>query len=131
MDPPEEPDGLSLEESLSSLKRNAFATEVHLTESIKSMKRLVKSLKEEPTETPLQPRTRLMKWLTDRGLPVECSFQEFFEAFLQEHKAEHRLDLSKRTIQLNSAACILFGLKDKKPEMHVYDLLQKLDVLYY
>jgi hypothetical protein len=130
MDPPDEPDGLSLEESLASLKRNALATEVHLTESIKSMKRLIKSFKEEPIEMPLQPRTRLMKWLTDRGLPVESSFQDFFETFLQEHKAEHRLDLSKRSIDLNPAACILFGRSKRHSSITLYEILEAFPTLY-
>lgn len=130
----EESDDISLEDTLSSLKRNANAVEVHLQESIKQFKQFQKNLASESNATvelPLQPKTRLMKWLTDKGLKVESTFPEFFEAFLQDHKHDHRLDLSNRTIQLNSAACILFGIKDANPTVHIYDLLLKVPALYY
>ena len=130
----EEPDDtVSLEESLATLKRDAKAVEVHLLESIKQMKGFQKKVAQESKhiEVPLQPKTRLMKWLTDRGLKVESTFQEFFEAFVEEHKKDHHLDVSQRTIQLNSAACILFGMKDTRPSMHLYDVLEKIQTLYY
>lgn len=128
-----EEDSISLELLIQGLKRNAHATEVYLQQSIRHMKQLQKRLDEESQELSqrtLQPRTRMMKWLTERGLPVECSFQEFFEVFLDEHKQEHRLDVSKRTIRLNPAACILFDVKAKSPELHIFDLLEKYPLLY-
>lgn len=140
MDPqPEQPldddDNISLEDTLMSLKRNALAVDVHLQESIRKLKQLQKLVAhemEEPlAEIPLQPKTRLMKWLTDRGLKVESSFNEFFEAFVDEHKKEHRLDLSKRAIRLNTAACVLFGFKDTDSYVSLYVLLEKLPTLYY
>jgi hypothetical protein len=72
-----------------------------------------------------------MKWLTDHRLPVECTFTDFFEVFVEEHKKEHRLDLSKRSICLNEEACILFGIKAVNPVVSLYDLLERLNVLYY
>ncbi len=128
-----ETETISLEDTLQSLKRNAYAVEIHLQESIQSVKALQKKLIEESkdlSQQALQPRTRMMKWLTDRGLPVESSFTEFFEVFLEEHKKDHRLDLSKRTISLNAEACILFGYKSKHVELHILDLMEKLPVLY-
>ncbi len=124
---------ISLEDTLESLKRNAKAAETHLLESLKQLKGFQKNLaKESKTmDVPLQPKTRLMKWLTDRRLRVESTFQEFFEAFVDEHKQDHRLDLATRTIQLNTPACILFGLKDTQPRLHIYDVLQKVSTLYY
>ena len=124
---------ISLEDTLESLKRNAKAAETHLLESLKQLKGFQTNLaKESKTiDVPLQPKTRLMKWLTDRGLRVESTFQEFFEAFIDDHKQEHRLDLSARTIQLNTAACILFGMKDTSPSIHLYDALEKIQTLYY
>jgi hypothetical protein len=123
---------ISLEDTLESLKRNAKAAETHLLETLKQMKAFqLKVVKESKTmDIPLQPKTRLMKWLTDRRLRVESTFQEFFEAFVDEHKEEHRLDLSNRTIQLNSAACVLFGLKDTAPTLHIYDVLERVEKLY-
>ncbi len=130
MDADSEPEEVSLEESLSTLKRNAHATEVHLQESIKAFKRIQKTVSVEPSDAPLQPRTRLMKWLTDRGLPVESSFHDFFEVFLIEHKQEHRLDLSNRSIQLNPAACTLFARSQRYSLVSLYDILEMLPLLY-
>lgn len=124
---------ISLEDTLESLKRNAKASETHLLESLKQLKRFQTNLAKESQamDVPLQPKTRLMKWLTDRNLKVESTFQEFFEVFVSEHKQDHRVDISKRTIQLNSAACVLFGLKDISPTVPLYDVLQKVSTLYY
>ena len=124
---------ISLDDTLESLKRNAEAVETHLLESLKQLKGFQKNLAKETnsTEVPLQPKTRLMKWLTDRGLRVESTFQEFFEAFIDEHKQGHCLDLTTRTVELNSAACVLFSMKEINPKVHLYDLLQKVVTLYY
>ena len=126
-------DDISLEDTLESLKRNAKAAETHLLESVKQMKQFQRDLAKESKsmDIPLQPKTRLMKWLTDRGLKVESTFQEFFEAFVEDHKKDHRLDLSHRTIQLNTAACVLFGYKDTNPKLHIYDVLSNVGALYY
>lgn len=134
MDEPEtDIDSISLDDTLKSLKRNASAVEVHLQESLKQLKRFQKRLAEESkdiSQVPLQPKTRMMKWLTERGLPVETTFQEFFDVFLEEHKQEHRLDLSHKTIQLNSAACVLLGMKDCSSTVSLYSFLEKLPILY-
>jgi hypothetical protein len=124
---------ISLEDTLSSLKRNAKAVDVYFHESRKSLKEFQKKLNEESKSLatiPLQPRTRCMKWLTDRHLPVESSFSEFFEAFVEEHAKDQRLDLSKRSIILNESACILFGYKQKDHVVTIWELLEKLPHLY-
>lgn len=130
----EDNDIISLEDTLETLKRNANAVQTHFQESVKHLKAFQHKLAKESkdiTEVPLQPKTRMMKWLTDRGLPVESTFEEFFEAFIEDHTKENRLDLTTRSIRLNTAACILFGYKDINPVVSIYDLLGKLDVLYY
>jgi hypothetical protein len=124
---------VSLEDTLESLKRNANAVDVHFQQSLQHLKRLQKRIVEESkdiSEQVLQPKTRMMKWLTDHGLPVECSFLDFFEVFLDEHRKEHRLDVSKRTVSLNDNACRLFGYKAKDAEIHIFDLMEKLPFLY-
>lgn len=129
-----EEENISLDDTLESLKRNAKAVDVFFQETRKKLKDFQKKVAEETgglNEVPLQPRTRMMKWLTDHGLPVECTFLDFFEAFIDDHKEEHRLDLSKRSICLNEEACILFGMKGKDPLVSLYDVLEKLNVLYY
>lgn len=132
---PQEEDKISLDDTLDSLKRNANASQLLLTETLQKLKHFQKKLHDEtsetPSEKPLQPRTRMMKWLTDRGLHVESSFTDFFEALVEEHKKEHRLDLSKRAIQLNTAACVLFGYKDIDRWIPLYELFSKLPTLYY
>lgn len=125
---------ISIEDTLESLKRNAYAVDVYFQEAKKKLKDFQNTLAEESnslSEIILQPRTRMVKWLTDRSLAVESTFVDFFEVFVEEHKKEERLDLSNRTIRLNSAACILFGYNDSNPIVPLYDLLAKLNVLYY
>ncbi len=124
---------VSLEEILGSLKRNANAVDVYFHESRSKLKAIHKKLALEsgdPSELPLQPRTRLMKWLTDHSLPVDCSFSEFFEALMEEHGAEDRLDLSARTVHLNPAACILFGRSTRASLVSLLDLLEQIPSLY-
>ena len=129
-----EEETISLEDTLGSLKRNAKAVDVYFQETRKKLKDFQKKLANESgslNEVPLQPRTRMMKWLTDHGLPVECTFTDFFEIFIEEHKKENRLDLSRRSLCLNQEACILFGIKGTNPVVSLYDLLEKLTILYY
>lgn len=124
--------GISLELTLESLKRNAKAVDVYLEESRGKLKAFQKKLAEEShdlTEIPLQPRTRLMKWLTERGMPVSSSFRDFFELFLEEHGKETRLDVSTRTVSLNSAACVLFGVKSNTV-LSIFDVLERTEALY-
>lgn len=132
-DSADESEAISLEHSLEGLKRDANAVEIHLLESIKQLKGVQKRVAQESKtiDVPLQPKTRMMKWLTDRGLKVESTFQEFFEAFVEEHRRDHRLDLSTRTIQLNTPACVLFGLTKPQPAIHLYDVVDKVQALYY
>ena len=123
---------IPLEETLESLKRNAKAVDVYFHESRLKLKAFQKKLAQEShdlAEIPLQPRTRLMKWLTDRGLPVESTFRDFFEAFLEEHGNQHLLDLSERTVHLNTAACTLFGVK-QNTILSIFDLLKHTQSLY-
>lgn len=124
---------ISLEDTLSSLKRNAQAVDVYFQESRKSLKQFQMKLNEESKSlaaTPLQPRTKMMKWLTDRHLSVESTFSEFFEAFVEEHAKEQRLDLSNRSVTLNESACVLFGYKKRDPVVSIWELLEKLPQLY-
>lgn len=129
----EQEESISLEDTLESLKRNAKAVDVFLNESRLKLKVFQKKLAEgskDLCEIPLQPRTRMMKWLSDRNLTVECSFRDFFEEFLQEHTKEDRLDLSERTIRLNSSASVLFGVKEDTV-LHIFDVIQYVNYLYY
>lgn len=129
-----ETENISLEDTLNSLKRNAYAVEIYFQETKRKLKDFQHKLAEESdkiSELPLQPRTRMMKWLSDRGLAAEIPFTDFFEVFVEEHKKEHRLDLSNRSIHLNTAACILFGYNDINPIVSIYELLGKLNTLYY
>lgn len=133
-EPDTEVETISLEDTLVSLKRNAKAVEVHLQEALKKTKTFQRSLAKESKklcEAPLQPRTRMLKWLSDRNLHSDTSFSDFFECFVEEHKLESRLLLSERSISLNADACILFGIRGKDPIVNIYDLLEKFHTLYY
>jgi len=123
---------VSLEDTLESLKRNAAAVETYFKEARTQMKTIHTTALEilaSSAEVPLQPRTRLMKWLTDHNLPVETSFHDFFEAFLVEHKQDQRLDLSTRSIRLNRAGAHLFQCH-VNTTVSLYDLLRSLSLLY-
>ena len=125
-------EGISLEETLDSLKRNAAAVDVYCKEARTRMKAIHTTAMEaiaSSAEVPLQPRTRLMKWLTDHGLPVDTSFHDFFDTFLLEHKQDHRLDLSSRSIRLNKAGAHLFQ-QQVNTTVSLYDLLRSLSLLY-
>jgi hypothetical protein len=129
-----EPEAISLEECLASLKRNAKAVEVHLQEAVKKTKSVQRCVAQESKklcDVPLQPRTRMLKWLSDRNLKSDTSFADFFETLVQEHKVEHRLSLSERSFTLNADACVLFGIKGKDPRINLYDLIEKFHTLYY
>lgn len=123
---------VSLDDTLESLKRNAAAVEAYFKEARTQMKGVHATALEilaSSAEVPLQPRTRLMKWLTDRNMPVDTSFHTFFDAFLVEHKQEHRLDLSTRSIRLNKAGAHLFQCQ-LNTTVPLYDLLRSLSLLY-
>ena len=129
---PTDTEGGSLEETLDSLKRNAAAVDLYFKEARTRMKAIQASAMEllaSSAEVPLQPRTRLMKWLTDHDLPVDTSFHDFFDLFLLEHKEENRLDLSTRSIRLNKAGAHLFQQQVNTP-VSLYDLLRSLSLLY-
>ena len=127
-----ESDEGSLEDLIESLKRNAFAVDQSYKQAVSKLKAVRVAVLEEQksmSEVPLQPRTRLMKWLTDRGLPVDCSFREFFQTFLQEHKEESRLELETRVIRLSKSGAVLLG---KAPETRISlgEFFQSLSSLY-
>lgn len=127
-------DTISVGATLESLKRNAKALDVHYQEARKKFKDFYVKVAQESEglgETPLQPRTRMMKWLTDRGFSEHSTFLDFFEAFIEEHKKENRLDLSTRSIYLNHDATILFGYKGENRVVTLYELFEKLNILYY
>lgn len=123
---------VSLEETLESLKRNAAAVDTYFKETRTRMKAIRATTMEmlaSSAEVPLQPRTRLMKWLTDHDLPVDTCFHDFFDLFLLEHKEENRLDLSTRSIRLNKAGAHLFQ-QQVNTTVTLYDLLRSLSLLY-
>lgn len=125
-------EGPSLEETLDSLKRNAVAVDLYCKEARTRMKAIHATAMEvlaSSVEVPLQPRTRLMKWLTDHGLPVDTSFHDFFNTFLLDHKQDNRLDLSSRSIRLNKAGAHLFQ-QQVNTSMSLYDLLRMVSLLY-
>ena len=120
-----------LEEDLFNLKRKARTVEDDLISIVNKVKVAQHKLKlelQELSETELRSRPPLRQWLQSRNLPENCSFQEFFEAFLEEHKQECRLYLSDRSISLNKDACKLFGCKGR---LTIIDILEKLPLLYH
>ncbi len=123
-----------IEQHLSSLKTASEVAEQEIVNALNRLKLAEHKLKielEELSETQLRSKPLLRKWLKARDLPLDCSFQEFFQAFLEEHKKEHRLDLSDRSILLNAEGCKLFGMEGKEKKVSIHDILEHLPILYH
>ena len=128
-----ESEEFEVQEQLFTLKTTATKLDDSLVTIMNRLKVAQHKLKmemEELSETELLSRPSLRKWLRARDLPEDCSFTEFFEAFLLEHEKEFRLNLSDRTVCLNKDAARLFELK---PELIVtlLDILERLPLLYH
>jgi len=121
-------DSLSFEESLLILREHSAAAE-KLSEKAHGhfqefRKRVAYEPRESISEVTLQAKPILHKWLKQRDLPLSLSFQEFFAEFLKEHAQEYRLDLSDRSIALNTDAASLIGYTSQEP-------IDLLDFLLY
>lgn len=120
-----------LEENLFNLKRRARSVEDDLIAIVNKVKVAQHKLKlevQELSETELRSRPSLRNWLRARNLPENCSFQEFFEAFLEEHQRESRLYLTDRSVSLNSDASKLFSHKGR---LTILEILERLPLLYH
>ena len=129
-----ESDSDEIETQLSTLKLRAGEAEDQVVQALNRLKLVEFKLKkelEDLSETSLRSKVPLRQWLTSRNLSKESTFQEFFETLLEEHKAEHRLDISDRSILLNKDACKLFGLVGKDIRMTMKELLEKLPQIYH
>ena len=123
-----------IEEHLSSLKRSAKSAEDSVLDALNRLKLAQHNLKmevEELSETELRSKPALRAWLKTRSLPLDCSFQEFFQRFLSEHKQDYRLNLSDRSILLNKEACKLLGLDGKDVKLGLPEILERLPLLYH
>jgi hypothetical protein len=123
-----------LEEHMEYLKEKAKTVENDFVTILNRMKLTQHKLKlelKELSEIELRSKPTLRSWLKSRELPEDCSFQEFFEAFLEEHRKEYRLDLSERSICLNQDAGKLFGLKGKDICLTLPQLLERLPFIYH
>jgi hypothetical protein len=123
-----------IEERLSCLKKSSQDAEDSITEALNRLKVAQYNLKlelEELSATELKSKPGLRAWLKARDLPLDCSFQEFFQHFLNEHKQEYRLHLSERSIVLNKDACKLFGLDGINRKLGIPEILERLPLLYH
>ena len=123
-----------IEESLSSLKLSATVAEDAVTKALNRLKLAQHKLKiemEELSETELRSKPLLRAWLSKRKLPTDSSFQVFFQAFLDEHKEEHRLDLSDRTVTLNKDGTQLLGYKESNKRVSILEIMERLPLLFH
>ncbi len=123
-----------IEQHLSTIKTSALSLETSTVETLNKLKLAQHKLKmemEQLSETELRSKPVLRAWLKARDLPLDCSFQEFFQAFLDEHKQDYRLDLSDRTVLLNKDGCKLFAVEGKNVKLGIRDLLERLPLLYH
>jgi hypothetical protein len=129
----ESEEDLELQEQLFTLKRTAKQVDenlVTITNRLKVAQQKLKVELEELSQTELRSRPSLRRWLKARQLVEDCSFVEFFEAFLLEHEKEFRLNLSDRTISLNKDGCLLFGFKEETI-VCLLEVLERLPLLYH
>lgn len=130
MEPEEE---FEVQEQLFTLKTTAKRLDENLIGIVNRLKIAQHKLRmemEQLSETELRSRPALRTWLKARELPEDCSFTEFFEAFLLEHEKEYRLNLSDRTLCLNKEGARLFGLKSDLI-VTLLDILERLPLLYH
>lgn len=123
-----------IEESLSSLKLTATVAEDAVTKALNRLKLAQHKLKiemEELSETELRSKPLLRAWLSKRALPTDSSFQVFFQAFLDEHKQEHRLDLTDRTVTLNKDGTQLLGYKESNKRVSILEIMERLPLLFH
>lgn len=123
-----------IEEHMDYLKSKAKTVEAEFVTILNRMKLTQHKLKmelEELSATQLRSKPPLRTWLRNRNLPEDCSFQEFFEAFLEEHRKEYRLDLGDRAVHLNRDGCKLFGLPCGDKRLTLLALLERLPLLYH
>lgn len=78
----------------------------------------------------LIPKDKMKVWLQAHNLSERVTFQQFFEAFLQDHKKEGRLDLSNRSLDPNPEARALLGIKRAQKKIPVLDLIELLTNLF-
>jgi len=121
-------DSLSFEESLMILREHSETLE-RLSEQAHGhfqdfRKRVAYEPRESMSEVVLKAKPILHGWLKKRDLPLSLSFQEFFAEFLKEHAKEYRLDISDRSISLNTDAAVLIGYTAQEP-------IDLLDFLLY
>jgi hypothetical protein len=124
----------AIEQQLSTLKQTAAKAEDAIVAAMNKLKVVqykARAEMEELAETELRSKPALRKWLQARDLSTDCSFQEFFDAFLQEHKEDHRLDITDRSILLNADGCKLFGLAGKDKKILLLELLERLPAIYH
>jgi hypothetical protein len=123
-----------IETALSTLKEKASNAEEQVLQALNRLKLVEFKMKQELedlSETQLKSKAALRQWLETRSLPKTSTFQEFFETFLEEHKQEHRLDLTDRSIRLNKDGCKLFGVGGKDVKMTVAEILERLPQIYH
>ena len=120
--------------ALTSLAENTKKAEeqvIHALNRLKLLEFKMKQELEDLSETQLKAKPALRYWLETRSLPKTSTFQEFFERFLEEHKAEHRLDLTDRSIHLNKDGCKLFGYAGKDVKVRLTEILERLPQIYH
>ena len=123
----------ALEEQLFILKTTAKKLDesiITIENQLKVVQQKLKIELEELSATELRSRPSLRTWLKSHDLPENCSFQDFFEAFLQEHQKDYRLNLSDRTIRLNKEASHLFGV-NFDTTLSLLEILERLPLLYH
>ena len=123
-----------IEEHMDYLKSKAKTVETDFVTILNRMKLTQHKLKmelEELSATQMRSKPPLRAWLRTRDLPEDCSFQEFFEAFLEEHRKEYRLNLGDRAVRLNKDGCKLFGVGGVEKQVTLLELLERLPLLYH
>jgi hypothetical protein len=129
----EEYDTENLSDICQTLQKSSIQFAQEFESTYQQFKLLRKKVKDESAaldEMPLKPRAATRKWLAAKGLSNEVTFTLFFETLLNQLAADHRLDLTNRTIIPTKDIASLYQIPLDVP-ISIFDILERTPLLFH